>query len=83
MTWKAGDVSEQRLRFAIRASSGREEMTALCEEYEISRPTGYRWLKRYRECERVRDLAELSRRRSALRASSPISFGKWISKACP
>lgn len=62
MTWKAGDVSEQRLRFAIRASSGREEMKALCQEFEISRPTGYLWLKRYRECERLQELTEVSRR---------------------
>jgi len=62
LTWKAEDVSEQRLRFAIRASSGQEEMKALCREFEISRPTGYLWLKRYRECERLQELAEISRR---------------------
>jgi transposase InsO family protein len=62
LTWKAEDVSEQRLRFAIRANSGQEEMKALCEEFEISRPTGYLWVKRYRECERLQELAEVSRR---------------------
>jgi transposase InsO family protein len=62
LTWKAEDVSEQRVRFAIRASSGREPMKALCQEFEISRPTGYLWLKRYRECERLGELAEKSRR---------------------
>lgn len=60
--WKAEDMSEQRVKFAIRASSGKEEMKALCQEFEISRPTGYLWLKRYRECERIGELAELSRR---------------------
>jgi transposase InsO family protein len=55
-------VSEQRLRFAIRASSGREEMKALCKEFEISRPTGYLWRKRYQQCERVQELTEVSRR---------------------
>jgi len=62
MTWKAEDVSEQRLKFAIRADGGTEPMTALCAEFGISRPTGYLWLKRYRECDRLQDLAELSRR---------------------
>ena len=62
MIWKAVDVSEQRVKFAIRASSGQEEMKALCQEFEISRPTGYSWLKRYRECERLQELAEVSRR---------------------
>ena len=37
-------------------------MKALCEEFEISRPTGYIWLKRYRECGRLAELAEKSRR---------------------
>ena len=60
--WKAEDMSEQRVKFAIRASSGKEEMKALCQEFEISRPTGYLWLKRYRECERIGELTELSRR---------------------
>jgi len=60
--WKAEDVGEQRIRFAIRASSGKEEMKALCREFEISRPTGYVWLKRYRECERIGELREKSRR---------------------
>jgi transposase InsO family protein len=60
--WKAEDVSEQRVKFAIRASSGQEEMKALCREFEISRPTGYVWLKRFRECERIEELREKSRR---------------------
>src|SRR6266404_3256738 len=60
--WKAENMSEQRVKFAIRASSGQEEMKALCQEFEISRPTGYLWRKRYRECERVGELTEMSRR---------------------
>ena len=60
--WKAEDVSEQRMKFAIRASSGEEEMKALCREFEISRPTGYLWRKRFGECERIEELREKSRR---------------------
>jgi transposase InsO family protein len=37
-------------------------MKALCEKFDISRPTGYTWLKRYQECERLSELAEKSRR---------------------
>jgi len=55
-------MSEQRVKFAIRASSGAEEMKALCREFEISRPTGYLWLKRLRECDRIEELREKSRR---------------------
>jgi len=55
-------VSEQRLKFAIRADSGMEELKALCEEFGITRPTGYLWLKRFRACERLQELEEISRR---------------------
>lgn len=72
--WKAEDMSEQRVKFAIRASSGQEEMKALCREFEISRPTGYVWLKRFRECERIEELREKSRRpqRSPTQTKSEI-----------
>ncbi len=62
MKWKTEDMSEQRIKFAIRAGSGQEEMKALCREFEISRPTGYLWLKRFGECERIEELREKSRR---------------------
>jgi transposase InsO family protein len=62
LTWRVGNVSEQRVKFAVRADSGAEEMKALCEEFGISRPTGYLWLKRFRECDRLQDLGEVSRR---------------------
>lgn len=62
LTWRVENVSEQRLKFVIRAQSGAEEIKALCEEFGISRPTGYLWLKRFRECDRLQDLGEVSRR---------------------
>lgn len=62
MAWGQKDVSEQRLQFVVRASSGAESIKELCEEFEISRPTGYTWLKRYRQCDRLSELAEKSRR---------------------
>src|SRR5436190_14634391 len=62
MAWKDVRVSEQRIRFVIRASKGEEEMAGLCREFGISRPTGYYWLKRYQEGERIESLQEKSRR---------------------
>jgi transposase InsO family protein len=62
VAWGEKDVSEQRLKFVIRAETGKEQMSALCREFEISRPTGYAWLARYRLCERVAELKERSRR---------------------
>jgi transposase InsO family protein len=62
MAWKDVKVSEQRIRFVIRASSGQEEMAGLCREFGISRTTGYYWLKRFGEVERIEQLGERSRR---------------------
>jgi len=41
-------VRDQRVSFVVRASHG-EPLSGLCREFEISRPTGYLWLKRFRE----------------------------------
>jgi transposase InsO family protein len=62
MAWKDVRVSEQRIRFVLRASSGKEEIAGLCREFGISRTTGYYWLKRLREGERIEALRERSRR---------------------
>lgn len=62
MAWDAKDVNSQRLRFAIRASSGKESMASLCREFGISRPTGYLWRSRFEDCERMAEFQERSRR---------------------
>lgn len=62
MAWGTAEVSERRLQFVVRASSGKEEMKALCAEFQISRPTGYLWLERYRSSAKLQDLGEHSRR---------------------
>ncbi len=55
------DVREQRVSFVVTASRGEQTMSALCAEFGISRPTGYRWLSRYRE-DGLNGIAERSRR---------------------
>ena len=61
MAWKTVDVHEQRVRFVVEATQGARSFTALCAAYEISRPTGYLWLQRYRESG-VAGIAEQSRK---------------------
>jgi transposase InsO family protein len=61
MAWKAMDVHERRVRFVVEATQRTRPFSALCAEYEISRPTGYLWLRRYRE-QGVQGIAELSRK---------------------
>src|SRR5215467_12631898 len=48
MPWKASSVMEERLRFIARLLDG-EPMTDLCQEFGISRKTGYKIFIRYRE----------------------------------
>jgi transposase InsO family protein len=60
MGWGSRDVRDRRVEFVIRVSRG-ESLRGLCREFEISRPTGYLWLKRFRE-QGVAGVEELSRR---------------------
>jgi transposase InsO family protein len=61
MAWKTMEVHEQRVRFVVAATQKAQPFSALCAEYEISRPTGYLWLERYRELG-VHGVAEHSRK---------------------
>jgi transposase InsO family protein len=49
MAWGRVEMDEQRVRFVVEASRREKSLRQLCGEYAISRPTGYTWLRRYRE----------------------------------
>ena len=55
------DVREQRVSFVVTASRGEQPFGAVCQEYGISRATGYMWLARFAEGG-VAGIAERSRR---------------------
>jgi transposase InsO family protein len=61
MAWKTMDVQEQRVRFVVTAARREKPLAAVCKEFEISRPTGYLWLKRYEESG-IAGIAERNRR---------------------
>jgi transposase InsO family protein len=61
MAWRIVKVKDQRVQFVVAASRKEKSMTQLCQEFGIARPTGYRWLKRYRQ-EGVAGIEERSRR---------------------
>lgn len=61
MAWKEMDVVNQRTGFVLRSLDPTEVFAELCEEYGISRKTGYKWRKRFYE-EGVRGLYDQSRR---------------------
>jgi len=55
------DVREQRVRFVVEATQKLKPFSTLCNQYEISRLTGYLWLKRYRDFS-VEGIPEQSRK---------------------
>src|SRR5437870_1644964 len=61
MPWRTTGVREQRAQFVIRADSRKETIAELSREFRVSRNTGYRWLKRYRQAGSISGLMELSR----------------------
>lgn len=64
MGWGTSSVTEERLRFVVLANRDERSMTGLCQEFGISRPTGYTWLNRYRAggAAQVVDLSRRPRR---------------------
>lgn len=49
MPWQESCAMDERVSFIADHTSGLWTMTELCERYEISRKTGYKWLDRYRQ----------------------------------
>ena len=47
MAWRAEKVVEQRAQFVALVGRKERDFKSLCAEFGISRPTGYRWWKRY------------------------------------
>jgi transposase InsO family protein/transposase-like protein len=47
MPWKESTAVEERSRFAMTYLSGAFQMSELCAQYGITRPTGYKWVKRF------------------------------------
>ena len=61
MAWKTVDVQEQRVRFVVCALRREKNFRQLCQEFDISRPTGYQWLRRY-QAGGIAAIVEKSRR---------------------
>ncbi len=60
MPWKECHVMDERMRFVARLLEG-DTMSAVCEEFGISRKTGYEIYERYKDVG-VRGLTDRSRR---------------------
>src|SRR6476646_2279333 len=47
MPWKEVSVMSQRWEFVELANQSKRNFTQLCRRFQISRDTGYKWLRRY------------------------------------
>lgn len=61
MAWGTLNVDDQRMQFVVLANRREKTMRELCQEFQISRPTGYQWLRRF-QTGGIRAVAEKSRR---------------------
>lgn len=76
MPWLERSTMSLRRDFAELASLEGANMSALCERYGISRPTGYKWLRRY-QTEGSDGLKDLARRPQV----SPRHTAKGVERA--
>lgn len=61
MPWRTSTVETERARFVLEAELSDLPFAELCRRHGISRPTGYKWLRRYRN-EGPAGLSDRSRR---------------------
>jgi putative transposase len=49
MVWRETGIMDERIRFVADRLADEKTMSELCAAYGISRKTGYKWLRRYRD----------------------------------
>jgi hypothetical protein len=76
MPWKECSVMEERLQFVARWLAG-EPMSELCQEFGISRKTGYKIFDRYQACG-VQGLTDRSRRPHHYAHKLPFQVENYI-----
>ena len=75
MPWNETNIMEQRIQFIQAWLTGRYTKVELCKQFNISRPTADKWIKRHQQVG-FDGLAELSRRPK----HSPNATPQWISE---
>lgn len=93
MPWETNTVMEQRERFVETAQRHDKTFSALCRDYGISRKTGYKWLSRAGEGQRLCDQSRCPHRQPSktawdteqlildVRTTNPTWGGKKIKAA--
>ena len=82
MPWRTMDVHEQRVEFVVAAARKSKSFRSLCQEFGISRPTGYLWLRRYQR-HGVQGIAERSRKPLQMRRDDNQDPGSKTEPGAP
>jgi len=77
MPWKTMQVREQRVRFVVAASREEKPFCQLCQEFGISRPTGYAWRQRYQRGG-IEEIRERSRRPQKIPRQTPGELERLV-----
>jgi transposase InsO family protein len=77
--WKVIDPMTERMQFVMRLKNG-ERMTDVCQEFGISRKTGYKFWERFQR-EGVRALEDSSRARKRLSHKTPRAIEELLVEA--
>lgn len=74
MSWRVSSIISERQAFCELASTESINFSVLCKRFSISRQTGYKWLKRYRD-EGLAGLCDRSRRPGSIhqQTSAPMT----------
>jgi len=79
MAWKTVDIHEQRVQFVVAATQRLQPFSSLCSAFGISRPTGYLWLRRYKQAG-IRGIAEQSRKPHSSPSQTPARLEERVSQ---
>ncbi len=79
MPFNFKSVMEQKVEFCLLAMQGTMSFSSLCRRYSISRPTGYKWISRYK-INGMDGLADLSRKPTNSPSKIPQSIEDFIVK---
>lgn len=72
MPWRESSPMSERLEFVLMAKTGVVPFAELCRRFGVSRPTGYRWLRRWEDGDRTLEDRSKRPHSSPLRTSSRI-----------
>ncbi|HEY3936184.1 MAG TPA: helix-turn-helix domain-containing protein, partial [Bryobacteraceae bacterium] len=77
MPWKESRIVDERVKFVAEVLKGERKIKELCQQYGISRKTGYKWIERYEEAG-PKGLEDLGRRPQSCAHATPEPIVKEI-----